>query len=189
MLDGLLDPANDRVWAEFDARYRPVVEALAGRCGLSDADASDVAQETLTLFCRDYRARKYDRERGRLGAWIAGIARNRIAEAHRRRERERGWRGDSALGSLPSEQQLSLVWDEECRQEVLRTALRALRETTRVDAATIRAFELLALQERTPADVARELGVTIDVVYAAKSRCMGHLRSILADLRRTYELS
>lgn len=188
LLEGLLDPGNQLVWTEFDGRYRPVVQALARRLGLDDHDAADVAQETLTVFLRDYQAGKYDRARGRLGAWIVGIARHRIAELRRGRVRRQEWRGDSAVSELPGADELENWWEHECRAEVLRRALHLLRTTTRFDPLTIRAFEQVAIEDRAPDDVARELAMSVDAVYAARSRCTAQLRVILGELQRAYEL-
>jgi RNA polymerase sigma-70 factor (ECF subfamily) len=187
LLDLLLDPSNDGVWREFDARYRPVLEALGRRVGLSDDDAADVAQETLTRFLHDYLAHKYDRSRGRLGAWLTGIARHRIAELRRVRARRRERRGESAIVELPGANELAELWDQACRQEVLRRAMDELRRSTRFDDTTIRAFERVALEQRPAAEVARELNLSVDSVYAAKSRCMAQLREILSELEHAYE--
>ena len=73
LLEGLHDASNDAVWGEFDRRYRPVVFGFARRLGLDDADAADVAQETLTRFLEEYRRGVYDRERGRLRSWLVTL--------------------------------------------------------------------------------------------------------------------
>ena len=56
LLDGLFDSANQSIWREFDARYRPILMAFARRLGLNRDNAADVTQETLACFVRDYRA-------------------------------------------------------------------------------------------------------------------------------------
>jgi hypothetical protein len=67
LLEGLHDPADAVAWEQFDRRYRPIVVGFASRLGLADADAADVAQEVMLQFVKEYRAGKYDRQRGRLG--------------------------------------------------------------------------------------------------------------------------
>lgn len=188
MLAGLHDPANEQVWRAFDDRFRPIIVAFAGRLGAQAEDAADVAQETLSQFLRDFRAGKYDRSRGRLHAWIVGIARHRLIDLQRRRAAQRERRGESAIAELPAEGELSQLWDAECREEILRAGLRELRET-RLDPNTIRAFEMVALEESTPAAAAAALGLTVDSVYAAKNRCLAQLRTILARLHDAYEVS
>lgn len=188
LLEGLFDPENSAIWEEFHARYQPIILGVARRVGLSEQDAADVSQETLIKFLQEYRAGKYDRSRGRLRSWIIGIARFRIADLYRARARHREWRGESAIEVLPDDDHLGKIWDEECRREILRQGMKELRESTKVDARTIRLFERLSFEQATPAEVAAESGVSIDSVYKARQRCLAQLRTILARLNEAYEV-
>jgi len=93
------------------------------------------------------------------------------------------------LAFVEDEDRLTALWDEECRREVLRRAMSKLRETTRLDERTITAFQRQALEERTPAEIAAELEMSIDAVYKARQRCLAQLRTILLRLNAAYELS
>jgi len=188
LLEGLFDTGNKAVWEEFEARYSPIILAVARRLGLSEQDAADVTQETLIKFLQEYRAGKYDRSRGRLRSWIVSIAKYRIADLYRVRARHREWRGESAIRAIPDEDHLGKIWDEECHREILRHALRELRETTKLDERTISAFERLCFDQRRPAEVAKEKGMSVDGVYKAKQRCMEQLRGIIARLDEAYEI-
>ena len=187
LLGELREPANEAVWQAFDARYRPVLVALARRLGLGEEDAADAAQEALVRFVRSYRAGKYDRGRGRLSSWIIGIARNCIIDQQRARAKRRKERGLSALTKLPDHNHLTKIWDAECDREILRRAFRSLRDETRIDTHTIRAFELLAVGQRAPSEVAAELDMTMNDVYLAKHRCLKRLRPIVTALKAAYE--
>lgn len=187
LLEGLHDPANQDVWQEFDARYRPVLVAFGRRLGLATEDAADAAQEALLRFVKSYRGGKYQRRRGRLSSWLIGIAQHCIADQLRRRAGQREQRGVSALADLPNRDRLAEIWQAECEQEILRQALRALHEETRTDEQTIRAFELLAIEHLPPADVAARLGMTLNDVYLAKHRCLKRLRALVTTLTAAYE--
>lgn len=187
LLEGLLDPADEDTWRAFDARYRPILIAFGRRLGLPPEDAADAAQETLAAFVKSYRGGKYDRDRGRLHAWITGIARNCIADLRQRRARHWRQRGLSALAELPDPATMTRIWDEAFEQELLRQGLVELRQQTKTEAPTIRAFEMLALDGRRPADVAAELNITLNDVYLAKHRCLKRLRAILTRLEHLYE--
>ncbi len=187
LLEQLAQPANKSVWEEFDAHYRPILLRFACRLGLNGEDAADAAQETLIRFLGAYRDGKYDRQRGRLSAWILGIARHCVIEQQRRRARRREARGVSAIVGLPGRDHLALIWEAECTRAVFRRALRTLREETRTDGQTIRAFELLTFHGVGPAQVAAELDMTMNDVYLAKHRCLKRLRSIVAGLDARYE--
>lgn len=188
LLEGLLDPADDETWRDFDRRYRPVLVAFARRLGLPDEDAADAAQDTLTQFVRSYRDGKYDRDRGRLRSWITGIARHCICDIHQRRAADPK-RGMSAISELPDEPALDAMWDEECEQEILRQGLSELRQQTRTEEGTIRAFEMLAFDGRKAAEVAETLSMTLNDVYLAKHRCLKRLREIISRIEHLYEIA
>ena len=185
LLAGLLEAGNDEVWRDFDGRYRPVLRAFAGRLGLASADAEEVAQETLAQFVELYRAGKYDRERGRLRSWIFGIAQRRVADVRRARERRREKRGESALEPLTSEPELEHLFEEEWQRALLAAAFAELR-AGRTDPQSIRALELLASGNRSADEVATELSMTPNAVYAAKHRAVVKLREILTRLDRDW---
>ncbi len=188
LLEGLVDRTDDEAWRAFDARYRPIIVGFARRLGLREEDAADAAQETLVRFVKEYRAGRYDRGRGRLRSWIIGMAKHCIADLLRRRVARREQRGISAVVDWPDEDQLARLWEAESQQAVLACGLRDLRTQTKIDPRTLQAFELLALDGRTPADVAQAMGMTRNDVYLAKHRCLTRLREVLATLTEAYEL-
>ncbi len=188
LLEGLLDPADAESWGAFDRRFRPILLGFGVRLGLSPEDAADAAQDTLARFLAAFRAGKYDRERGRLGSWITGIARHCISDLRARRAADPR-RGLSAIAELPDESRLSQIWEQECEQDLLRQGLDELRRQTKTEAGTIEAFEMLALGGRRPAEVAAQLNISLNEVYLAKHRCLKRLREILGQLQDLYEVA
>jgi RNA polymerase sigma-70 factor (ECF subfamily) len=191
MLAALHDARNEPAWEAFDARYRPIIMGFARNLGLGESDAADVAQETLVRFIQDYREQKYDRTKGRLGAWLVGIARYRILDHRRRKATRMEVAADAlpgaALGDLDDPDRLQAAWDAEHRQAILREAMMELRRSTKTDERTIRAFELVVAHGRQPAQVAEELGITTHDVYLAKSRVAQRLREIVQRLESVYD--
>ncbi|MFO0983119.1 MAG: sigma-70 family RNA polymerase sigma factor [Planctomycetota bacterium] len=183
LLLGLADPENQAAWAEFDERYRPIILGFARRLGMHEAQAQDVAQETLLRVVQDFRAGSFDHGRGRLRSWLFTIARSRVFDARRLAARRQEARGDSALVDVPDDAVVSKCFDEEWQREVLRAAFAELRGATRTDPQTLRAFELLVVDERRAPEVAQELGMNVNAVYVAKHRTLERLRSILARLQ------
>lgn len=187
LLEGLHDPANDDIWREFDARFRPVIVGFARSLGLSPADAADIAQETLTRFVGAYRKGRYDRSRGRLSSWLIGIARNCIRDLYRKRGADEG----GNLSTIPDQHdphRLTLIWEQQCQRHLLETAIAVLREETRTEERTLQAFEMIIFHSRAPQEVAQELDMTPNSVYIAKNRCLTRLRSIIRDLSESAEL-
>ena len=69
-------------------QYSAMVYSLALRALRNTADAEDVTQQ---VFVNAWRSRhRFDPDRAPIGAWLAGITRNAVAEVHRRRSRDKG---------------------------------------------------------------------------------------------------
>ena len=187
LLNNLHDSDNEAAWREFDDRYRPILIGFARRLGMGEADAVDVAQETMVQFIKEYREGKYDRDRGRLRSWLLGIARYRVAGVYRKRATSRINRGESAITDMPRDEEFEEAWDTERRMTILRAALVQLRSTTKIADKTVRAFEMVALQQQPTAEVATELDMTENDVYLAKSRVASKLRELVAALEKVYD--
>jgi RNA polymerase sigma factor (sigma-70 family) len=187
LLADLQDPANDGAWREFDARYRPIVTGFARALGLEVDDSADVAQETLVRFAAGYREGRYDRSRGRLHSWLIGIAQNCIGQMWDKRARRKERRGLSAIASLPDRHRLTEIWDSEYQRYLLDKAMVDLRTESRMDPRTIRAFERLVFDQESARDVAHDMDMTLNDVYLAKHRCLKQLRTILSQLRETFD--
>ncbi len=186
MLEGLHDAGNERVWSDFDERYRPILIGFARSLGLSDADAADLAQDALTRFVEEYREGKYDRERGRLRSWLIGIVRYRVLELRRKKGVRREAHGVTRAQELPSDRQMTVLWQRQHEAEIYRRAVEQLKDTSRTDEHTLRAFELLMERQMPPKVVAEELGMSIEDVYRAKSRVAQRLRTIIEELQQLY---
>ena len=88
---------------------------------------------------------------------------------------------------LPRDDEFEAAWDTERRMTILRKALAQLQATTRVAVKTVRALEMVALQQMPPAQVASELEMNENDVYLAKSRVASRLREIVAGLESIYD--
>jgi len=189
LLTALFDPKNAAAWEMFDRRYRPILVGFARNCGLKDNDAAEIAQETIVRFVEEYREGKYDRTRGRLGAWLVTIARYRMLDQKRRKGVQRIERGESAMIDLDDERSVTAAYEAERRQAVLREALDELRTRSKTDPKTVKAFEMLVYHGMTTQQVATELGMSAHDVYLAKSRIAAKLRDIVQRLENEYEES
>lgn len=190
MIEGLRDPGNADAWSAFDARYRRILVGFARRLGLGSEDSVDLAQQTLAEFSAAYRQGRYDRAKGRLSSWLIGIARN-LAMEMRRRARVRQAAGGSAADEVAAPEaegeHLSRVWAKEREAAILGEALAVLRASPRMEAHTMRAFELFALQGVPAEQVAAQCGMAVDTVYVVKNRLTKRLREIVRDLTTAYD--
>lgn len=186
LLEGLADPGNESAWRELDARYRPVLIGFARRLGLGETDAHDAAQESLTRFFAAYNAGRYDRDRGRLRAWMIAIARNCVRDILAKQGRRRERRGMSAIEPRWEERELEAAWEKECKRVILWSSLDRLRAETDTAETTILAFEEVVFRGRPPAEVAEEFGISRNDVYLAKHRCLSRLRALIQTTTGTY---
>jgi RNA polymerase sigma-70 factor (ECF subfamily) len=185
LLHGLRDPADGVAWSLFNERYRPIVLNYACRRGLQPADADDVAQETMGEFLRAYRAGSYDRTRGaRLRDWLKGIAANRVREFVRRQARGKERQITSTdsqtdfMARLADDERQD-SWEQEWRQHLLTLCLKAVR--FEFDTKTLRAFEEYAVRQRPVEQVVRELEMSRNAVYIAKTRVLERMRELAHD--------
>lgn len=186
LLDALRDMGNEPVWAHIDARYRPVLAGLARRLGLSEADADEVAQQSLAEFVRAYRDGRYDRSKGRLSSWILGIAHHTTLHALRSSRREIAV-GSTAISEVPDEAALRSIWEDERDRSILERALGMLRDESSVDDRTLLAFELFALRGVPVAEVGARCAMSVDQVYVAKSRVTKRLKQLVEELTNAFE--
>lgn len=184
VLDSLRN-AEEAAWRHFVERFRPAIVRFARDLDLGRDDAEDVAQETLVDFLRAYNDGGYERERGRLSAWLFGIARRRVQNSRRRAGRRPrlmppGQR-TAVLERLPGAGAVRLTWERSWEHAVLEHCLERMR--SEVEPRTLEAFEAFAIHGRAAAEVARELGMSSNAVFLAKHRVMRRL----VELRREFE--
>ena len=174
-------PGLGQVWPRFVYRFRAPLVQFASARGIESDLAEEVAQETLIAFLAALRENKYDRGKGRLRSFLFGIASNKIRDALRKAQRgpelsqpETGYFNDQALDE-PSRAQWEQLWE----RSLLRECLRRVQEE--VTESTWRAIQATALEERDPAEVADELGLTRNAVFVARHRVTTRLRRLQTE--------
>jgi RNA polymerase sigma-70 factor (ECF subfamily) len=171
------DPKDALAWAEFVRLYAPLLHAYGMRHGLQDADAADLAQDTLRNVLRAAPEFVYDPARGSFRGWLYTIARNEIRKAAARPV-ARAVTGDSdvraMLDAVPDPQSDQEEWDREYRLNLFHWAARRVRPEFR--AATWQAFWRTAVGGEDVTVVAGELGLSTGGVYVARSRVTTRIR-------------
>ena len=180
LLDALRSFQDD-AWSRFAERFRGPVVGFGRRLGLAEAEAEDLAQETLLAFADAHRAGRFDPERGRLSSWLFGIAWRQAQRLRADRERADPPASTGYLEQLP-EGEASVDWDREWEAALMARCLeRARRETSE---ASWSAFELTVLQGLAAEEAARRLEVGVKSVYNAKHRVLRRVRQLREDLER-----
>jgi DNA-directed RNA polymerase specialized sigma24 family protein len=189
LLDDLRDRSNAPAWEAFDARYRPILTAFAHRLGFAGEDAAELAQQTLAEFSRAYAQGRYQRGQGRLSSWLIGIA-SHVGSGMRRRV-GRGPKADAAGDPMDDawsdQRQLQSAWDRERERAIVLEAMAILKESSRMQASTLLAFELFAIRGVPAEEVAAQCNISVDAVYVVKNRLTGRLREIVRELTIAYD--
>ena len=184
LLDALRDFRNEDAWASVVERFRPAIAAFARRLGVRDADLEDTIQEVLLAFATAYAEGRYQRERGPLRTWLFTIAYRRIVDGLRARSQraaiDRPAGGDDAVHAIPEPATVASTWDQEWEALLLAECLRRVRQQVREK--TVRAFEMLVLEERDPEEVARALDLSRNAVYIAKFRVLERIQALREEL-------
>jgi DNA-directed RNA polymerase specialized sigma24 family protein len=89
LLEDLKTTDAESAWTEFCSHFQPVVIDFAKKLGLSNVEAEDAAQETMTAFFKAFREGKYDPAKGRLSNWLFGIAKRVILNLRGRQPLEK----------------------------------------------------------------------------------------------------
>lgn len=146
-----------------------------------EAEAEDITQEVLlALFDDDGRAlRAWDPARAPLGGFVALIADHQVFSIFRSGKR-RPWSDDLVALEEPDELVTGGVSPERAASSA--EELDALLDALRAEL-TPKGFDLflrLYVHEQPTEEIARDLGMTADAIYAWKSRLGKHVRAIAA---------
>lgn len=172
LLQRLRDAGDTASWQTFATTYAPLVYGYYRKHSVQDADAADLTQEVLARVARAMRTFEYQPQRGRFRDWLGTVTRHQLATFLARR---RPAPADAAveLDALAAPT-ADTEWDASFHAHVLRVALEGIRPL--FEPATWEAFTHVWQHDRPARDVARELDLPIDKVYAAKARVLKRLR-------------
>jgi RNA polymerase sigma-70 factor (ECF subfamily) len=175
----LRDPLDEWAWGEFVEIYGPLVQRLAQRRGLQDADAADLMQEVFRTVAGAIGRYDPDPARGSFRGWLSTIARNLIVNLLDAQRRHPRGTGDSDMHRLLQEQpapdsQQSALFDAEYRLRVLDWAAGRVRDE--FPEATWQAFWKTGVEGRPAQEAARVLGLSVGTVYQYKSRVVARIR-------------
>jgi RNA polymerase sigma-70 factor (ECF subfamily) len=178
LLARLAEGVDSAAWAEFHERYGQIIRGFARRCGLQSADCEDVTQEVLLILSRSMPGFEYDPARGKFRSYLKTLVMRTVNRIWRQKQREQPL-GDMEAVAGAADAGGDDVWDEEWRQHHVRHAMRRL-EPEFNDQHRL-AFSEYAMKDVPAAQVAGDLGMTLEQVYQVKSRMLRRLGELIAE--------
>jgi RNA polymerase sigma-70 factor (ECF subfamily) len=176
LLVSLKQAGSPAAWSRFVRTYSPMLYTWACRIGLQDADALDLVQDVFTTLLEKLPEFSYDADRG-FREWLWVVTRNKYLERARRRSLpiDRSVTPDGVPGRAATSPE-----EDDFRRHLLGQLVPALKD--QFQPTTWKAFWESVVEGRPAAEVAAELGLSIDAVYKAKARVVARLHGDLADL-------
>jgi RNA polymerase sigma-70 factor (ECF subfamily) len=174
--------AEQAAWERLVVLYSPLVWGWCRRQGLQEADAADVGQEVFRAVAGNLSTFRHDAQQGSFRGWLKTITKSKIVDFLRAKRSSPDGRG----GSDAYEQLLALQESpvDDTLSDDLRLLYQRALELIRSEFNEVhwQAFQRTAVEGRKGTEVARELGISPDVVYNARSRIAHRLRQEFAEL-------
>jgi RNA polymerase sigma-70 factor, ECF subfamily len=170
-------------WQRLMGLYSPLVAHWCRQAGLNPDDRQDVMQDVFSAVAAGLPSFRPDQGGATFRSWLRGIARHKIQDhfRHRPEPAPGGTDAQRRLQEVPGpdpEVELSESHDEVT--ELYHRALELVR--SEFEERTWSAFWQVAVENRTTAEVAAQMGITINAVRQAKSRVLRRLKEEMGEL-------
>ena len=180
LLRDLTDSQHAR-WAEFFARYRPMMEAYM-RERFPALDADDIIQETLVALVGALPNYTYGpEEKGHFHNYLTGILRRRALKAKGREVRRAEVLADYGK-MMPEAPSAAEQEEKNWRESLYEIALQQLLADKTVQGRTKQVFVRTVINRERPEAVAAAFRIERNAVDQIKRRMMDKLRKLVAAL-------
>lgn len=179
-------------WQAFFDAYWQLIYGVARKSGLSDSEAQDVVQETMTSVAKHMPKFKYDPALGSFKAWLLKLVRWRIIEQVRKRIPFSKSRSASATSAArtdtihnlpdPAGPALERMWELEWKENVLKAAIENVKR--KLDPQKYQIFDCYVNKGWSAEKVAATFGIPVSQVYMAKNRITEKIKAEAARLEK-----
>lgn len=184
LLIRIRNPDDNESWIQFESIYAPIIQSYCLRSGVQKSDADDLTQEVLFAVCNAIRTFQYEPQKGRFRSWLASVTINRIRNFFKKNNRYRNRVQDlfnpDAKKVLNSKGKEDPQWTEIFVRRIFNIACQKVKPT--VESSTWQCFEHTWIENNSPIEVAKKLGISIQSVYANKSRILRKLEKVFLEL-------
>ncbi len=169
LIHQLRNPQDNAAWERFVRLYTPMLMACVKRLGLQDAEAVDVVQDVMMLLQKALPDFEYDAGK-RFRGWLQTVTVNKCRDHLRKRKRDADQLDSANLRQLAAGDDVELFTDAEYRRHLVRQAMTLMQSEFKPE--TWKACWEHSVAGRPAAEIAEELGISINSVYLAKSRVL-----------------
>jgi RNA polymerase sigma-70 factor (ECF subfamily) len=177
LLERLRSDPDAEAWERLVTLYTPWMARVLQQARVAEPDRDDLQQEVLTTLVRELPKFEHNGRTGAFRSWLRIIVVNRLQMYWRtKRSSEQRIDGRRDVDELISPfSELEDFWDREhdryLTQELLKLVEASFSQTV------WQAFRRQMLDGTRAADVAAELGISVNAVLLAKSRVLQRLRA------------
>ncbi|MEQ9379967.1 MAG: sigma-70 family RNA polymerase sigma factor [Pirellulales bacterium] len=182
LLERLRQSSADDAWTVFFDQYGPMVRRWLIARGINQHDADDLQQQVMQFSVENVPHFEHFGIGGAFGGGLRRVVSFRLRShwrAETRREAAAGGSDGLAIAQQleDPESRMSKMWDDEFNRMICQKMLE--RVQTRFTEQSFRAFQLVVMDGRRAADVAKELGMSPGAVRTAQSRVLRELRDVM----------
>lgn len=177
LLERLKQPAETQAWDRFVELLAPVIYAWTRRLGLKETDAADLIQEVFLLLLQKLPEFRYDPHKS-FRAWLRTVTLNKFRGLSRRRPLPRA--DGQRLEEIAGPDDTDPFWEVEYRRHLVSRAMQLMQ--AEFEPATWKACWETVAYGKPAEQVARQLGISVNAVYLAKSRVLRRLHQELEGL-------
>jgi RNA polymerase sigma-70 factor (ECF subfamily) len=177
LLDQLRQPANPAAWERFVELYAPLLHGWAQRLGLQSADAENLVQDVFVTLLQELPRFLYQPGK-RFRGWLWTVTVNKFRQQGRLLLPIPVGTGEPDEGKGPNE--IEAIEEAEYQRYLVSRVMRLMQSD--FEPTTWKACWEQVVNGRAPAEVAAELGITINAAHLAKARVLRRLRQELAGL-------
>jgi RNA polymerase sigma-70 factor (ECF subfamily) len=169
------DPESERRFVQI---YFPLVMSWCRKGGLRFQDSQDISQDALSTAVRKLKHFRKDKPEHKFRAWLNKIVRHAAIDFAEKQEKQ--FKATGGSGSFFNQIAFESAASEtgSNNELIFNRALELVRANFKKK--HYEAFVRVAINGMDPEQVARELGISRNVVYQAKSRILKQLKT---DLR------
>lgn len=152
--------------------------------GLQDSSADDVVQNVMTIVAK--KLPEFERKRtGSFRTWLRGITGNCLRDYLKSKQHRSQAVGGTEMLDLASamedpKSEFTSLWNHEHARHLLNELLMAVAPEFSPN--SIEAFKRLAIDDEAVDDVARDLEMSVNACFVARSRVLKRRKAVLREL-------